>query len=117
MTDIPEDFIPQPLADHEKAVVRATCNNCGRSWDDGVSTARTPTPAGRCPFEEFHDDHEQESFFRIEGSVERLTATVVCEVQDESPADRLAVYRLVRKELDALIEGMLKEHRELRDDA
>lgn len=31
-----------------------TCGTCGRTWDDGVSTALTPVPAGRCPFEYIH---------------------------------------------------------------
>lgn len=36
---------------------RATvCGTCGRGWDDSVSTAMTPVPAGRCPFEHLHDD-------------------------------------------------------------
>jgi len=34
----------------------ATCGACGRSWDDTVSTAWTPVPSGRCPFEYEHDD-------------------------------------------------------------
>lgn len=36
----------------------ATCGACGRSWDDAVSTAITPTPSARCPFEY---DHPKES--------------------------------------------------------
>lgn len=32
----------------------ATCGNCGRTWDDGVITGWTPTPAARCPFEDMH---------------------------------------------------------------
>jgi hypothetical protein len=28
-----------------------TCGNCGRSWDDTISTEWTPAPSGRCPFE------------------------------------------------------------------
>lgn len=35
----------------------ATCNTCGRSWDDAFITGRTPAPAGRCPFEYEHDDY------------------------------------------------------------
>ena len=36
---------------------RATvCGACGRAWDDTVSTAVTPVPAGRCPFEYDHED-------------------------------------------------------------
>jgi hypothetical protein len=30
------------------------CSECGRGWDDSVSTATTPAPAGRCPFEYEH---------------------------------------------------------------
>lgn len=30
------------------------CGECGRGWDDSVSTSRTPVPAGRCPFEDEH---------------------------------------------------------------
>jgi hypothetical protein len=32
------------------------CGNCGRWWDDSISTALTPTPAGRCPFEYGHEE-------------------------------------------------------------
>ncbi len=52
---IPRTFVPQPLKPGQPAKQRATCGHCGRSWDDGVSTGRTPTPSGRCPFEDFHD--------------------------------------------------------------
>lgn len=31
-----------------------TCGACGRSWDDAVSTAWTPAPSARCPFEYDH---------------------------------------------------------------
>ncbi|WP_280426781.1 hypothetical protein [Nocardia carnea] len=34
----------------------ATCGACGRSWDDSVVTAWTPTPDARCPFEYEHDE-------------------------------------------------------------
>jgi hypothetical protein len=41
----------------DPADVRATvCGTCGRAWDDSVSTAVTPTPAGRCPFEREHEE-------------------------------------------------------------
>lgn len=43
----------------DPADVRASvCGTCGRAWDDSVSTAVTPTPAGRCPFEYDHDEPE-----------------------------------------------------------
>jgi hypothetical protein len=38
---------------------RATvCLTCYRAWDDTVSTSRTPVPAGRCPFEDEHEDED-----------------------------------------------------------
>lgn len=46
----------------------AQCGGCGMSWNDDKSTAVTPTPSARCPFEyeheclaEFgmHDDHTE----------------------------------------------------------
>lgn len=43
------------LADHPNADV-VTCGGCYRSWDDSVSTAVTPTPSARCPFEYDHDE-------------------------------------------------------------
>lgn len=30
------------------------CGACGAAWDDSVSTGWTPTPAGRCPWEDEH---------------------------------------------------------------
>lgn len=30
------------------------CGTCGRAWDDAVSSSVTPTPSGRCPFEDNH---------------------------------------------------------------
>lgn len=56
-SDIPSDFPVQPLQSGEAAEPakdRATCGTCGLSWDDGIATSWTPTPAGRCPFEYFH---------------------------------------------------------------
>ena len=40
---------------------RATvCGACGRGWDDSVSTAWTPAPAGRCPFEYDHAEEQDD---------------------------------------------------------
>ena len=36
----------------------ATCNTCGRTWDDSIVTSMTPAPSARCPFEYFHDSEE-----------------------------------------------------------
>lgn len=51
---VPDDFPVQPLGPDDPAVDRVTCGDCGRSWDDSISTTWTPVPAGRCPFEYFH---------------------------------------------------------------
>jgi hypothetical protein len=34
----------------------ATCGSCGLSWNDAAISSRTPTPAGRCPFEYIHGE-------------------------------------------------------------
>lgn len=34
------------------------CGTCGRGWRDEVSTAWTPAPGGRCPFEYDHPDED-----------------------------------------------------------
>lgn len=57
---IPKDFEVQPLAEGQEAKCKTTCGECGLSWDDGVSTSMTPTPGGRCPFEAFHGNLENE---------------------------------------------------------
>ncbi len=51
---IPADFPVQPLASDDDARYAATCGTCGLIWDDGLATAYTPAPGGRCPFEAFH---------------------------------------------------------------
>lgn len=48
-----EEYDAPPRADV------ATCGECGRSWDDSLSTAVTPTPAARCPFEYDHEDETE----------------------------------------------------------
>jgi hypothetical protein len=52
---IPSDWPVRPLRNFAKAKDPVTCGTCGRSWDDAKSTSMTPTPAGRCPFEAFHE--------------------------------------------------------------
>lgn len=56
--DIPADYPVQPLDDDHEVPGKATCGTCNRSWDDSVSTSMTPTPSGRCPFEQFHSATE-----------------------------------------------------------
>lgn len=41
--------------EHGKTVVdKVQCGTCGRVWNDALISARTPTPAGRCPYEAWH---------------------------------------------------------------
>ena len=57
MTRIPADFPVKELRTaRQKSRARSlvTCADCGRSWDDAVSTGWTPAPAARCPFEYYH---------------------------------------------------------------
>jgi hypothetical protein len=59
-SDIPVVFPVRPLRPGDVARERVTDNACGLSWDDAVGTTWTPAPAGRCPFEYFHRDEEEE---------------------------------------------------------
>ncbi len=52
---IDDDFPVKVLGPDDPAKDRATCGECGRSWDDAIPTAWTPVPSTRCPFEYFHD--------------------------------------------------------------
>jgi len=52
---IPADFPVKPLMHSDSAIDRCQCGECGLSWDDGKVTGWTPSPAGRCPFEYFHN--------------------------------------------------------------
>lgn len=55
---VPKDFPVQPLKPGDQAKDKMTCNACGLSWDDALSTSWTPTPGGRCPFEYFHREEK-----------------------------------------------------------
>lgn len=59
---VPSDFPVKPLKRGDKAVDRATCGTCGRSWDDAIPTSYTPAPSARCPFEAFHDYDDSDDF-------------------------------------------------------
>jgi hypothetical protein len=61
---IPKNFPVKPLKPGDKAEDRATCGQCGLSWDDAIPTSYTPAPSARCPFEAFHDELEACSNFR-----------------------------------------------------
>ena len=48
----------------EPIVIMARCGQCGREWNDEIITDRTPVGAARCPFEDLHeeeDDNEDET--------------------------------------------------------
>lgn len=45
-------------ADGRTVADLVNCLECGRCWDDAVTTSVTPAPSGRCPFE---DDHGRPS--------------------------------------------------------
>ena len=56
-------YLPEPAKrqydDDGQPIVRlTTCGECGRTWDDALITSMTPTPAGRCPFEDEHEGDE-----------------------------------------------------------
>lgn len=54
---VPADFPVQPLLSWSANDPRVMqCGECGRAWDDTISTSLTPVPAGRCPFEYFHSE-------------------------------------------------------------
>ena len=61
-----------PALIHENGVVElhtqdpdaTVCGTCGRAWDDTASTSVTPTPAGRCPFENDHGPSDLERLAR-----------------------------------------------------
>lgn len=52
---VPASWPVQPLTPEDEAQSRAICGTCGLAWDDGKVTSMTPTPAGRCPFESWHE--------------------------------------------------------------
>jgi hypothetical protein len=57
---IPDDWPVRPLEPGEPTGSRCTCGVCGLSWDDSSITSMTPAPSGRCPFESFHRDEEDD---------------------------------------------------------
>ena len=55
--DVREGMYGDVYIGYEQDTV-AECGNCGRMWDDGISTSWTPVPSGRCPFEYEHEEGE-----------------------------------------------------------
>ena len=51
---IPKDFPVQPIHTDRNGENIARCGHCGLSWNDSITTAWTPAPSARCPFEYFH---------------------------------------------------------------
>lgn len=55
-TAIPKSWPVQPMKQgHSANPSYFTCGDCGLTWDDSKITSMTPTPSGRCPFENFHN--------------------------------------------------------------
>lgn len=52
MSEVRELFTDDEIRDAKDP---ACCGACGRWWDDGIVTAVTPVPSGRCPFEYEHE--------------------------------------------------------------
>lgn len=69
---IPKNFPVQPLKPGQPSEDKATCGICGLSWDDAIITSMTPAPAGRCPFEYFHEDSDYDD---KEASLKRKAAS------------------------------------------
>lgn len=77
-TAIPADYPVQPV-EHDGPTI-ATCGTCGRKWDDSKSTSMTPVPSGRCPFEPFHADPEEDEDGPDEDGNYTYTFTVTVKV-------------------------------------
>ena len=84
--DIPATFPVAVLNDGDEAKDRATCGNCGLSWDDAISTSYTPAPSGRCPFEYFHAEVKQMTQEQIDKTVQTIQF-VLADLQDATPED------------------------------
>lgn len=54
----------EELITREPMKLPTTCGHCGRTWDDAVITAWTPTPSGRCPFEYDHE-YDDDDYTKI----------------------------------------------------
>jgi hypothetical protein len=39
----------------------ATCGACGLTWNDALITSITPAPSARCPFEDLHEDEDEDA--------------------------------------------------------
>lgn len=49
-----DPFVPHRGERDSRPAGWTKCGTCGLAWDDNITTAITPTPAGHCPFEHFH---------------------------------------------------------------
>lgn len=54
--EVPYDYPVEELYHGDNPPGKMTCGTCDRSWDDSIATGMTPTPAGHCPFEAYHDN-------------------------------------------------------------
>lgn len=58
---ISEDNGATPQLDDDGNTIEeiATCNTCGKEWNDALITDRTPAPSARCPYEAIHEEIEE----------------------------------------------------------
>ncbi len=73
--NIPSDFPVQPVlpsvarrADNKNIY---QCQTCYHYWDDSIATEYTPARAGRCPFEQFHEEKSE-----IDTTFQNVTLTI-----------------------------------------
>jgi len=61
-------------ADGNRIYRMTECGTCHRTWNDALSTSRTPVPAGRCPFEADHPAPPVQPFLvKAGGRIFRIT--------------------------------------------
>lgn len=101
---IPKHYPVQPLKDGEPAIDRASCERCRLSWDDGKVTSITPSPAGRCPFEFFHDDGDvKENEWTLTGApvVARAKGEILADIQSGRVPPTVATFAELHDYVDA----------------
>jgi hypothetical protein len=103
---IPEDWPVRPVPENTEGATR--CGECGLSWQDWISTALTPTPAGRCPFEYFHE-------YEPATPAKSLTGTISVDFEasfDHQVEDVIQVIEIVAANIfqNALVRAEVKEN-------
>lgn len=74
---------------------RATCGTCGRSWN----FIKTPTPAGRCPFEYEHTDDEPSAADALRALLDELDEVHVYESDVAGNWSRVQTVRAICRDV------------------